>query len=128
MIRTWLKYKLPALAALFLLALVVLFPELSFAQEGASTLDTGDTAWMLTSSALVLMMTIPGLFLFYGGLVRSKNALGTMMQSFFLAGLITIQWAVSFPPSAPLQSRGYSHRSSGGDKGRRRRLLCETGE
>ncbi len=94
MMRTCLKYKFPALGALFLLALVVLFPELSFAQEEASTLDTGDTAWMLTSSALVLMMTIPGLFLFYGGLVRSKNALGTMMHSFFLAGLITIQWAI----------------------------------
>ena len=94
MMRTCSKYKFPAPGALFLLALVVLFPELSLDQEEASTLDTGDTAWMLTSSALVLMMTIPGLFLFYGGLVRSKNALGTMMHSFFLAGLITIQWAI----------------------------------
>ncbi|MCC6712749.1 MAG: ammonium transporter [Candidatus Dadabacteria bacterium] len=94
MIRTCLKYKFPAPGALFLLALVAFFPELSFAQEEASTLDTGDTAWILTSSALVLMMTIPGLFLFYGGLVRSKNALGTIMQSFFLAALISIQWAI----------------------------------
>jgi ammonium transporter, Amt family len=57
-------------------------------------IDKGDTAWMLTSAALVLMMTIPGLFLFYGGLVRGKNALGTIMQSFILVGLITIQWAL----------------------------------
>ena len=57
-------------------------------------IDKGDTAWMLTSAALVLMMTIPGLFLFYGGLVRGKNALGTIMQSFIIVGLITIQWAL----------------------------------
>ena len=94
MVRTCSKYKFQAPGALFLLALVALIPELSFAQEEASTLDTGDTAWVLISSALVLMMTIPGLFLFYGGLVRSKNALGTMMQSFFLAGLVSIQWAI----------------------------------
>ena len=57
-------------------------------------IDKGDTAWMLTSSALVLMMTIPGLFLFYGGLVRSKNALGTIMHSFIIVAVITIQWAL----------------------------------
>jgi ammonium transporter, Amt family len=57
-------------------------------------LDKGDNAWMLTSAALVLMMTIPGLFLFYGGLVRSKNALGTIMQSFIIVPLISIQWVL----------------------------------
>ena len=57
-------------------------------------LDTGDTAWMLTSSALVLMMTGPGLALFYGGLVRRKNVLATMMQSFILMGLVSVLWAV----------------------------------
>jgi ammonium transporter, Amt family len=57
-------------------------------------LDKGDNAWMLTSSALVLMMTIPGLFLFYGGLVRGKNVLGTIMQSFIIVGLISIQWVL----------------------------------
>ena len=57
-------------------------------------IDKGDTAWMLTSSALVLMMTIPGLFLFYGGLVRAKNVLGTVMQSFVIVALITIQWVL----------------------------------
>jgi len=94
MIKNCLKY-MPALGALFLLVLVSFFPELSFAQEEAApTIDKGDTAWILTSSALVLMMTIPGLFLFYGGLVRSKNALGTMMQSFFIVGLVSIQWAI----------------------------------
>jgi Amt family ammonium transporter len=57
-------------------------------------IDKGDTAWMLTSSALVLMMTIPGLFLFYGGLVRRRNVLGTIMHSFIIVAVITIQWAL----------------------------------
>ncbi len=56
--------------------------------------SAGDNAWMLVSSALVLMMTGPGLALFYGGLVRKKNVLGTMMQSFILMGLVTVLWAV----------------------------------
>jgi len=60
----------------------------------APKIDKGDNAWMLTSSALVLMMTIPGLFLFYGGLVRSKNVLGTIMHSFIIVAAISIQWAL----------------------------------
>ncbi len=60
----------------------------------ASAQSAGDNAWMLTSSALVLLMTGPGLALFYGGLVRRKNVLGTMMQSFSMMGLVTIIWAV----------------------------------
>lgn len=60
----------------------------------APAYDTGDTAWMLTSTALVLMMTIPGLALFYGGLVRSKNVLSTLMHSFFCAGLISVTWVL----------------------------------
>jgi Amt family ammonium transporter len=56
--------------------------------------DKGDTAWMLTSSALVLMMTIPGLFLFYGGLVRRKNVLGTIMHSFIIVAVVSIQWVL----------------------------------
>jgi ammonium transporter, Amt family len=60
----------------------------------APKFDTGDTAWMLTSSALVLMMTIPGLALFYGGLVRSKNVLSTLMHSFFCAALISVTWVL----------------------------------
>ena len=63
---------------------------LSFAEE--SKLDSGDTAWMLVSVALVLFMTIPGLALFYGGLVRSKNVLSVLMQCFALTSLITILW------------------------------------
>jgi ammonium transporter, Amt family len=55
---------------------------------------SGDNAWMLTSSAIVLMMTGPGLALFYGGLVRKKNAIATMMQSFVLMCVITVIWAV----------------------------------
>ncbi len=56
--------------------------------------SAGDNAWMLVSAALVLLMTGPGLALFYGGLVRKKNILGTMMQSFAMMGLVTILWAV----------------------------------
>ena len=56
--------------------------------------SAGDNAWMLTSAALVLLMTGPGLALFYGGLVRRKNILGTMMQSFAMIGLVTILWAI----------------------------------
>ena len=60
----------------------------------ASAQSAGDNAWMLVSAALVLLMTGPGLALFYGGLVRRKNILGTMMQSFAMMGLVTILWAV----------------------------------
>jgi Amt family ammonium transporter len=61
----------------------------------ASAQSAGDNAWMLVSAALVLLMTGPGLALFYGGLVRKKNILGTMMQSFAMMGLVTIIWAVA---------------------------------
>ena len=65
------------------------------AQAANATAQTsGDNAWMLTSSALVLLMTGPGLALFYGGLVRKKNILGTMMQSFAMMCLVTILWAI----------------------------------
>ena len=108
-------------ALLWTLSLIlVLVPILTFAQEQSSSppsavapaapstgaapasaaaapqpkIDKGDTAWMLTSAALVLMMTIPGLFLFYGGLVRGKNVLGTIMHSFIIVALISIQWVL----------------------------------
>src|SRR6266446_5603050 len=58
-------------------------------------LDSGDTAWMLTSTALVLMMTIPGLALFYGGMVRKKNVLATVMQSFAVTCLVTVLWTIA---------------------------------
>ncbi len=57
-------------------------------------IDKGDTAWMLTSSALVLMMTAPGLALFYSGMVRQKNALATLMHSFIIMALISVQWVL----------------------------------
>ncbi|TIS57178.1 MAG: ammonium transporter, partial [Mesorhizobium sp.] len=86
------------------LALVALSTAAAFAQEAAPAaapaapavptpvLDTGNTAWMLTSTALVLMMTIPGLALFYGGMVRKKNVLATIMQSFAITCLVTVLW------------------------------------
>jgi Amt family ammonium transporter len=63
-------------------------------QQIADAKGSADNAWMLTSSALVLMMTGPGLALFYGGLVRKKNVLATMMQSIALMALISILWAL----------------------------------
>ncbi len=70
----------------------LLSPGLAFAEE--ATLNSGDTAWMLTATALVLFMTIPGLALFYAGMVRSKNVLSVMMQCFAITGLISILWMV----------------------------------
>ncbi len=66
----------------------------AWAAEDASKVNSGDTAWVLASSALVLLMTAPGLALFYAGMVRRKNALATLMQSFFLTALISVQWAL----------------------------------
>ena len=68
----------------------------AWAQDAATpTLDTGDTAWMLISTALVLMMTIPGLALFYGGMVRKKNVLATVMQSFAITCVMSVLWMVA---------------------------------
>ena len=63
-------------------------------QQTAEAKSSADNAWMLTSAALVLMMTGPGLALFYGGLVRKKNVLGTMMQSFALMAVVTVLWGL----------------------------------
>ena len=100
------------LLPLLALAQALLMPGLALAQAAAPAAPTlearvaaaeaavktaqtaGDNAWMLVSSALVLMMTGPGLALFYGGLVRRKNVLGTMMQSFILMAVVTVLWAV----------------------------------
>jgi Amt family ammonium transporter len=65
------------------------------AVAGPPKLDSGDTAWMLSSTALVLLMTIPGLALFYAGMVRKKNVLATMMQSFAICCIVTIVWTVA---------------------------------
>jgi ammonium transporter, Amt family len=85
---------LPAFAEQAPATPAVTAPAAPAAPAAAPKIDKGDNAWMLTSSALVLMMTIPGLFLFYGGLVRGKNALGTIMQSFILVALISVQWVL----------------------------------
>jgi ammonium transporter, Amt family len=84
------------------LALCLLLTGTAFAQVNASATDTaiksaqsaGDNAWMLVSTALVLMMTGPGLALFYGGLVRRKNVLSVMMQSFILMAVVTVLWVL----------------------------------
>jgi len=70
-------------------------PAAAAAAAVAAKIDHGDTAWMLTSSALVLMMTVPGLALFYAGMVRKKNILATMMQSFMIVCLITVTWMIA---------------------------------
>ena len=80
---------------LLLLMSALLLPALALAQEAAPpTLDSGDTAWMLTSTALVLFMTIPGLSLFYAGMVRAKNVLSVMMQCFAITALMTVLWTI----------------------------------
>ncbi len=74
---------------------LTLFPALSYGMShGANALDTGDTAWMLTATVLVLFMTLPGLALFYGGLVRSKNILSVLMHCFAIACLASLLWVV----------------------------------
>jgi Amt family ammonium transporter len=73
---------------------MIALPMAAWAADEKPKLDSGDTAWMLTSTALVLMMTIPGLALFYGGMVRKKNVLATVMQSFAVTCLVTILWMV----------------------------------
>ena len=76
-----------------LFALVALLPSPALAEE-APVLNSGDTAWMLTATALVLFMTIPGLSLFYAGMVRSKNVLSVLMQCFAITSLMSILWAL----------------------------------
>jgi len=92
------KSKLQRLAALGsapLLAALMAGPALAqAAAPAAPKIDSGDTAWMLTSSVLVLMMTVPGLALFYAGMVRKKNILATLAQSFGATALITVLWMV----------------------------------
>ena len=73
---------------------------------GVDKINSGDTAWMLASTALVLMMTIPGLALFYGGMVRKKNVLATLMQSFAITCVVTLLWWLigyswAFTPGSP---------------------------
>jgi len=88
------KFKLGSLSRSVLGALPLLLLAGPVFADEAPKLDTGNTAWMLTSTALVLLMTIPGLSLFYAGMVRSKNALSVMMQCFGITCLVTVLWAI----------------------------------
>jgi Amt family ammonium transporter len=96
------KFSGAGLIALAALIIGLMFADGALAQTPAPAaaappppkLDTGDTAWMLASTALVLMMTIPGLALFYGGMVRKKNVLATVMQSFTITCLVTVLWMI----------------------------------
>ena len=85
---------LPMAAAAMFAAMPAWAEEAAAAAAEAPKVDTGDAAWMLTSTALVLLMTIPGLALFYAGMVRKKNVLATMAQSFVITALVTVAWAV----------------------------------
>ena len=87
------KFGAPCTAAA-LAAVAAATPALAQAAAPTPTLNSGDTAWMLTSTALVLLMTIPGLALFYSGMVRKKNVLATAMQSFAITCLVTVIWMV----------------------------------
>jgi Amt family ammonium transporter len=80
----------------FLLLIILLFsaPAAFAGAEPPSTLDTGDTAWMITATVLVLFMTLPGLALFYGGLVRSKNVLSVLMHCFAIACVASLLWVI----------------------------------
>lgn len=80
-------------AILILMILMSAVPLAASAEEASAKIDTGDTAWMLISTALVMLMT-PGLALFYGGMVRRKNVLGTIMQSFIALGVVSIIWVL----------------------------------
>src|SRR5574341_19846 len=96
--RLWLVGTLALMAALYVIAAPVAAQQAAPAAPATAApqpkIDSGDTAWLLTSSALVLLMTAPGLALFYGGMVRPKNALGTIMQSFIIMALISVQWVL----------------------------------
>jgi len=77
-----------------LLASLAALPVIAGAEEAAPTPDKGDTAWMIVATLLVIMMAVPGLALFYGGMVRSKNVLSTFMQVFVIFSLCTVLWVI----------------------------------
>jgi Amt family ammonium transporter len=79
-----------------ILSIIILFvTSVSAYAADAPKLDTGDTAWILVATALVLFMTLPGLALFYGGLVRTKNVLSVLLQCFAISGIVTILWLIA---------------------------------
>src|SRR5262245_14623256 len=79
-------------AAFAVASIVLISATPAFAQAAAPKIDAADTAWMIVATALVLMMTIPGLALFYAGMVRKKNVLATMAQSLAAVALISVLW------------------------------------
>jgi Amt family ammonium transporter len=89
----YLKRTLQLAGKIIIPGIVIFAASQAFAGEAAQV-DTGDTAWILTSTALVLFMTLPGLALFYGGLVRTKNVLSILLQCFAIAGIISLLWLV----------------------------------
>ncbi|GAP25780.1 ammonium transporter [Gluconobacter frateurii NBRC 101659] len=82
-------------SCLSLMAAAALLPASAMAADAPAAIDTGDTSWMLVSTALVLMMTVPGLALFYGGMVRKKNVLATLIQSFAICCIASLVWMVA---------------------------------
>ena len=98
MTRTSRFFRMPTLARAAAMAacgtLLAAAPALAEEAAAAPAIDTGDTAGVITASALVMMMTLPGLALFYGGLVRSKNVLNVLMQCFLSAGIVGVLWVV----------------------------------
>ena len=70
----------------------LMLPTVAFAQTDTPVLDSGNTAWMITATILVLLMSIPGIALFYGGLVRQKNILSVIMQTLFIVAAVSIIW------------------------------------
>jgi Amt family ammonium transporter len=87
------KKSIPFIILLLIAVLCFIFPNKEILDVKGTVIDTGDTAWLLVSTALVLLMT-PGLAFFYGGMVRKKNVISTMLQSFVCMGLITVLWVV----------------------------------
>ena len=92
--KLWLTRRIAPLAIMALFAWIATRPALAQAAPTPPTPNKGDTAWMLTSSALVLLMTIPGLALFYGGLVRTKNMLSMLMQVFYTVCVVCVIWVL----------------------------------
>jgi len=113
--KNWICHLTSTLAALAPLVILIAKP----ASAAESAIDTGDTAWILVSTAFVLFMTIPGLAMFYGGLVRTKNVLSVLMQCFALTALITILWlafgySLAFDPTGMEAGGGGLHAFLGG--------------
>ncbi|MFO7277131.1 MAG: ammonium transporter [Pseudomonadota bacterium] len=93
--RTVVKTTTPPYRRLASAAFALLAPALALAQDApVETMDKGDVAWMMTSAFLVIMMAVPGLALFYGGMVRSKNMLSVLMQVFVVFSLLVVLWAI----------------------------------